>query len=137
MEALIANATNMVPCVLIADDDDDVLEVLAEVVSDLGYETVTACAGHEAHELAKRRVPDLVITDYMMPGMTGAELARALDEDPGLARIPVILLSASASARLGTAHTFRFLRKPVELSVLRRAIEDALGRHRLAASGAA
>jgi DNA-binding response OmpR family regulator len=79
-------------------DDDRVIQQLLQVNLELeGYEVVgTAADGEAALEEAERLRPDLIILDIMMPKMDGLEVCRRLREHPGLARVPVLLLSARA-----------------------------------------
>jgi len=64
---------------LIVDDEDGVLRYVERVLSEAGYQTTTAANGAEALELAKAQGnPDVLVTDVMMPGITGDELARQL-----------------------------------------------------------
>lgn len=100
--------------VLVVDDEPAVLEVLGEVLADLGHEVLRAYDGREALQVARARKPDLVVTDHMMPRMSGAELCRQLRREPQLANVPVILLSAALSEGIPEAQAF--LAKPFELS---------------------
>jgi two-component system, OmpR family, alkaline phosphatase synthesis response regulator PhoP len=59
-----------------------------------GFEVVTAADGQEALELAHSERPDLLITDYHMPQLSGLELCRKLKQDPATAKIPAIMLTA-------------------------------------------
>ncbi len=77
--------------VLIVDDDDDVVELLSEIVSTQGYQTETAFNGDEALEMFQKSKPNLVITDVLMPGISGIDLAKKLKEIDS--SIPVILIS--------------------------------------------
>lgn len=113
--------------VLVVDDEPAVLEVLGEVLIDLGHEVLKAYDGQEALELARARKPDLVVTDHMMPRMSGADLCRALREDPGLKEVPALLLSAALSA--GTPEAQAFLAKPFELSAFESLVERLLAEH--------
>jgi two-component system cell cycle sensor histidine kinase/response regulator CckA len=72
--------------VLIVDDEDGVLRYVERVLSEAGYQTSIAANGTEAIESVKRMgAPDVLVTDVMMPGMTGDELARQLRQaDRGL-----------------------------------------------------
>ena len=64
---------------LIVDDEDGVLRYVERVLSEAGYQTTTAANGAEALELVKAQGnPDVLVTDVMMPGITGDELARQL-----------------------------------------------------------
>jgi CheY-like chemotaxis protein len=113
--------------VLVADDEPAVLEVLSEVVLDMGHEVLRAADGREALKLARAQRPDLVITDHMMPRMSGADLCRQLRRDEALAHVPVILLSAALTEGIPEAQAF--LAKPFELSefeaLVRRTLEGA------------
>jgi two-component system alkaline phosphatase synthesis response regulator PhoP len=84
--------------VLIVDDEAHIVQVLSIKLRNAGYEVFTAVDGEEALELAGREIPDLVITDFQMPYMTGMELCRALAENEATARIPVVMLTARGYA---------------------------------------
>ena len=82
--------------VLIVEDDPVILRLL-EVNFELeGMEVLLAQDGADGLELAKERRPDLVVTDIMMPKLSGIELVESLKADPMTAGIPIILLSAKA-----------------------------------------
>ena len=66
------------PEVLVVDDEPSVVEVLSDVLSAYGYRVTSAASGEEALEAVGRIVPDLIITDVNMPGMTGVELCAHL-----------------------------------------------------------
>jgi DNA-binding response OmpR family regulator len=84
------------PTVLVVEDDPVILRLL-EVNFELeGFEVLLAHDGAEGVELAKAHHPDLVISDIMMPRLSGIELVQALKADPGTAAIPIVLLSAKA-----------------------------------------
>ncbi|HZA14447.1 MAG TPA: response regulator [Myxococcaceae bacterium] len=99
--------------VLVADDEPAVLEVLTEVVEDLGHQVVRAHDGREALHIAKQQHPQLVVTDHMMPRLSGVELCRAMRSDDDLRYVPVILLSAALPPEANEASAF--LAKPFEL----------------------
>lgn len=82
--------------ILLADDNADMREYLSRLLSRRGWKVETAVDGEAAMSAARRRRPDIVISDVMMPGLGGLELAAALRRDPKLADVPVILLSARA-----------------------------------------
>jgi CheY-like chemotaxis protein len=82
---------------VIVDDESLIVESLAFVLEDEGYEVYAASNGRAALDLIKAVLPALVITDFMMPVMSGQELAEALKADPLYATIPVILASAVQS----------------------------------------
>jgi PAS domain S-box-containing protein len=82
--------------VLIADDNADMREYLSNLLRRSGYEVSDVADGRRALEAVHTRVPDLVISDVVMPGMDGLQLLAALRADPRTAALPVLLLSARA-----------------------------------------
>jgi PAS domain S-box-containing protein len=82
--------------VLIADDNADMREYLHNLLRTSGYQVSDVTNGRQALEAIRAEVPDLVISDVMMPGMDGLQLVAALREDPRVAAVPVLLLSARA-----------------------------------------
>lgn len=110
--------------VLVADDEPAVLEVLSEVVADLGHEVVRAHDGSQALELARSQTPTLLVTDQVMPGLSGLELCRAFAEDARLREVPVILLSAANVGEVPVGHAF--LPKPFELSEFEQLVRETL-----------
>jgi two-component system, OmpR family, alkaline phosphatase synthesis response regulator PhoP len=80
--------------ILVADDESHILHVVSVKLSNAGYRVLTATDGKEALELALSEHPDLIITDYQMPQMSGLELCARLQENPSAANIPAILLTA-------------------------------------------
>jgi CheY-like chemotaxis protein len=82
--------------VLVADDEDDIRDLIAFRLQSVGYDVVTADNGHEALAVARRRLPDLMVLDVGMPGMDGIEVCHRVHEDPVTAEIPVIMVSARA-----------------------------------------
>jgi len=110
--------------VLVADDEPAVLEVLSQVVEDLGHDVIQARDGEEAWNLARARRPQLVVTDHMMPRLSGLELCRKLRSDDVLGQVPIILLSAVLPHGAPEAHAF--LHKPFEITDFEALIHQAL-----------
>jgi CheY-like chemotaxis protein len=81
--------------ILVADDDDDVRELVVFRLERAGYQVVTASDGHEAVEVALERPPDVCVIDVMMPRLNGYEVTERLRASPGLADVPIVLLTAS------------------------------------------
>ena len=124
--------------VLVADDEEALLEVFASVVTDLGHTVVCAHAGDEALGLARAHQPDLIVSDHMMPGLTGMEFLRSVRGDARLAQTPFILISAAQPQGAHEATTY--LPKPVSLEAFERASRGAprvRSERRAARSGAA
>ncbi|MDQ2674894.1 MAG: response regulator [Chloroflexota bacterium] len=104
--------------VLVVDDSVDVRDLLQDVLEAAGYE-VTACAsGARALEVLAGRRPDLVITDLLMPGMSGFSLRAAMLRRPDLATIPVVILSAFWQRPGETLDAAEALPKPVSIERL-------------------
>ena len=80
--------------ILIVDDEPRFAYMLADVLSDAGYDARTIDNGRDALEAAHRHPPDLVLLDVHMPGIDGFEVASRLKADPATAAIPIIMLSA-------------------------------------------
>lgn len=109
--------------VLIVDDDADIREALSDTLEDEGFEVATAENGAAALAYLRRDTrPALVLLDWMMPVMDGAQFQGELSADPQFVDLPVVLLTADANAKdkamsLGIRG---FLKKPVN-------VEDLLG----------
>ncbi len=85
--------------ILLVEDNEDILDVMVSIFA--RYSVITACNGEEGLEKATRHLPDLIISDVMMPGMSGTEMCRLLKSNFATSHIPIILLTA-----LGTeSHT--------------------------------
>jgi DNA-binding response OmpR family regulator len=85
------------PTTVLLVEDDPVILKLLEVNFELeGYSVLLAHDGAEGIELARSSAPDLIISDIMMPNVSGLELVKALKGDDATKRIPIILLSAKA-----------------------------------------
>lgn len=81
--------------VLVAEDNPDVQRYVRSVLGDV-FEVQTVADGAEALRAIERRVPDVIVSDVMMPNMDGFELVRRVKSVPRLARIPIVLLTARA-----------------------------------------
>ncbi|MEQ1859531.1 MAG: response regulator transcription factor [Chthoniobacteraceae bacterium] len=82
--------------ILIADDEADVLNLLAMSLKTAGYQVLACDDGESALDSARRALPSLVVLDLMLPGMSGLEVCRALKSEPATRAIPVIMLTAKA-----------------------------------------
>lgn len=85
------------PRVLLVEDNDELRDFVAQRLA-ATYEVEEAKDGEAGLAAARRATPDLIVSDVMMPGMDGHELCRRLRADPGLAAVPVILLTARAGS---------------------------------------
>jgi two-component system phosphate regulon response regulator PhoB len=89
-------AASAKPCILIVDDEADVLNLVGANLRGAGFEVLTAEDGNTALELDNSRAPALIILDVMLPGLSGTEVCKALKASPRTAGIPVIMLTAKA-----------------------------------------
>lgn len=80
--------------VLIVDDEIHIVHVVAIKLRNNGYEVISADNGAEAFELACKEKPDIIVTDFQMPVMTGLELVEKLRQHQETKDIPVIMLTA-------------------------------------------
>ena len=78
----------------VADDESHILHVVSLKLKNAGYRVLTARDGQEALEMAQQEKPDLLITDYHMPQLSGLELCQRLKQDPNTSSIPAIMLTA-------------------------------------------
>jgi putative two-component system response regulator len=85
---------NMSSMVLIVDDEYIGRETLQSVLEGEGYQLEMAENGMQAIEKAKKLLPDVILLDVMMPGMTGFEVCQRIRSDPEIAEIPIIVLTA-------------------------------------------
>src|SRR5215208_3229183 len=85
---------NMGSMVLIVDDEYAGRETLQSVLEGEGYQLEMAENGLQAIEKAKQLLPDVILLDIMMPGMTGFEVCQRIRSDPAIAEIPIIVLTA-------------------------------------------
>jgi len=80
--------------VLIVDDERDLVSLLDFNLRQAGLETTLAYSGEQALAAARRRVPDLVLLDLMLPDLSGTDVCRQLKSDPRTKSVPVIMLTA-------------------------------------------
>jgi adenylate cyclase len=120
---------------LVVDDDASNRDVLCRRLEREGYETCTAENGREALTLLSERPFDLVLLDFMMPGMTGAEALGIMKSNPSLCHLPVIMISATDDLsrvveciELGAED---YLPKPFDPVLLRARIDACLEKKRL------
>ena len=105
------------PSVLVVDDEPVVADTIAKILSVSGYNAITAYDGDDALEAALLRPPELVITDVMLPGMNGIELAITIQRVYPECKILLFSGRATASDLLASAyragHRFTLLNKPM------------------------
>ena len=115
--------------VLIAEDEETIAETLAMIVEDAGYLPVVAHDGREALALAQQQRPDLIITDLMMPYLSGADLIaaiRAEAEAKGFDPPPILVVTAVSLARAAEAQADAVVAKPFNITTIETMIERLL-----------
>lgn len=114
--------------ILVADDDSNVRFMLRIILEREGYTVTEASNGSEALDLMREAIPDLVITDYVMPVMGGEELIERMRSDPSLQRLPVLGITAHRSPDAEADITV--VDKPFAPAVLVDAVTSLLARRR-------
>jgi DNA-binding response OmpR family regulator len=121
------------PVVLVADDDEDILALVAFRLERAGYGVVQARNGEEALRLAEEKQPDLAVLDVMMPKLTGYEVTERLRKNAATRRMPIMLLTARVQeadvARGFEAGADDYMKKPFSPQELRARVQAILGRH--------
>ena len=139
MESWAASALNSVlheetrrsrPVIIVADDDRDTRELYRACFDLSGYRTAEAATGGQALIMTRRLLPDVLLTDLVLPDIDGFSVARALKEDPATADVRVILLTGYASQglerRAADAGIDRALLKPCLPQTMLREVRRAL-----------
>jgi len=118
--------------VLIVDDDPDLVETVAMMLENKGFEVGKAYDGVEGEESVKNRRPDALVLDVMMPRKDGYKLCRDLKGNEATRDIPIILLTAVGEAVPSTSYTHmegmsteadEYIPKPVDAATLVRTVE--------------
>lgn len=115
------------PIVLIAEDEEPIALALSYIVEDLGYLPLIAAQGEEALELARLHHPALIISDLMMPRMSGRELIAALRQGSSETPPPIILTTAAGQAYLTDIDADAILPKPFEIAAVEALLRRFLG----------
>ena len=113
--------------IVIIDDEPEVAKMLAEMVQLLGFQAVISFGGNRSVNIVADTKPVLILLDLMMPSLSGFDILRSINQDPCLAPIPVIIVSARAlSTDIKTgleAGASAYLTKPIAFLELRTAVE--------------
>jgi len=117
------------PLILVVDDDGPILLLMRNLLREFGFDTIVAASGKEAIEHAQRERPSLVLLDKNMPGMSGDEVIRALRDEHGFERLPILILSGEpvSKAEIESLRADGAVLKPFDVPALIRQIRDHVG----------
>jgi DNA-binding response OmpR family regulator len=116
-------------CVLLVEDDRSVRRYLEVTLQRSGYQVVTAADGLEAMKLALSSPINVIVTDAIMPNLSGQELARFLRSNPKLSHLPIVMLTGQENHEAATAGENlidAFLIKPVKAEELKSCLTGLL-----------
>jgi len=134
---------NVVRKVLIVDDERDVCVYLSRLFEENGFRTTCAADGEEAMQAVERETPDLITLDLSMPKASGAHFYRTIKSRPGLARIPVVMVTGITglggsrdterfySTRLHVPPPEGFIAKPIDREKMLQLVHKLLARDQL------
>ncbi len=112
--------------ILIVDDERNLLWLLEELLKGHGHATFTAANGQVALRIVETELPDLVISDVMMPVMDGYALLESIKLRPDWQHIKVVLVSAATMRRDTTYLADAYIDKPYDLEAIEAAVERLL-----------
>src|SRR6187200_3418514 len=132
-------AKNDMPLILVADDEPSTLALVTSHLRGKGYRVIEANDGDDAWDKACRELPDLVVLDVMMPGMSGWEVCRKIREAVSLAHTGVVMLTGiGENLNEMTSPLYgadAYVDKPFEFSDLDEKISETLDRRSAGALG--
>jgi len=113
--------------ILVVDDDDNLREIICTVLEDAEYDALGAASGAEAlAKLHQVERPQLILLDLMMPSMSGYDVRQRLLQEPELASIPVVVMTASRGLDIASLAAAGIVYKPVDVRGLVSAVEGNL-----------
>ena len=89
----------MAQTVLLIEDEPNIIEAVSFILSRDGWQVQTHANGHDAMDAVRRRAPDLIILDVMLPGKSGTDILAEIRADPDFADVPVLMLTARGQTR--------------------------------------
>ncbi|WP_414578907.1 response regulator [Anabaena sp. CCY 9402-a] len=120
----------LVGTILIVEDSPSELELMSHYLQESGYNVIKASGAKEAIEKALLQKPDVIVTDVVMPGMSGFELCRSLKRNPITAKVPIVICSSKNQAidRLWAMKqgASEYITKPYTRELLLRAIKSVV-----------
>lgn len=118
------------PKILIIDDEPDIIEFLSYNFKKRGFEVFSANDGIQGLNALESCIPDIIVTDILMPNMNGISMCKQLKSNERFKKIPVVFLSATTDAYQMTcaieAGGDHYFSKPIKMSVLSERITEIL-----------
>lgn len=117
--------------ILVVDDNKDLIYSVKEGLASLSknYEIIGAESGRECLDLLKKKTPDLILLDIMMPGMDGWDVCAKIKADKKTERIPIVFLTAKTdpiSKSMGRLASEDYIEKPFDIKDLRKRVEQVM-----------
>ena len=116
--------------ILIVEDNEKNMKLVRDVLQVKGYETLEAGTGEDGVRMARARMPDLILMDIQLPGMSGIEALKVLRAEPATAAIPVIAITASVmqqdKQQVVDSGFDGFIEKPINLKDFMSTVQAAL-----------
>lgn len=118
----------MMATVLVVDDEFGIVDVIDTILTDEGYRVLSACNGKQGLARLAEEKPDMVLLDFMMPILGGAEMLRVMAAELAYQRIPVIMMSSLGETVIAKkcGGYAAFLHKPFRAAVLLRTVARIL-----------
>jgi len=115
--------------ILVVDDEPQILPLMSTLLTRAGHTVITATSGNEALTVAMRELPDLVMTDQLMPGMNGDELIRQLRSNSAAKYVSAIIMtrfSGHSRPNFDGLTLVAVLQKPIEIKEILASVGKAL-----------
>ncbi len=116
--------------VMVVDDEEDIRISVGQVLEICGYEVIKAENGADCLQKLAQGLPDLVILDIMMPGMSGWDVAARIKEHDSWGKVPIVFLTAKGdemSVGMGGLASEEYIVKPFDVVKLKESIQKILG----------
>lgn len=117
--------------VLVVEDNELNMRLFCDLLDAFGYKSYKCRDGVKAIEIARQEMPDLIIMDIQLPEVSGLDITRWLKDDPELAHIPVLAVTAFAmradEKRVREAGCEGYLSKPIQMTSFLRAVQELVG----------